>query len=205
MQSTAEIELESKNCHSKIGHFMRLINSPTRLTTNSGLEFVVRPSKPSDRQGLAFLLTHMSPEDMHFRFLTPAHRISNDVLQMMTDVDHQHSVNLLAVDRDTFIPVASLLIAADNTGQDVEVAMAVQAHFKHRGLSWTLLEYAIENLRHCGFHHLLSIEMRENGAAIDLEKEMGFRAQPFPGDPGLTLLELDLCQTADRAVVMHGP
>lgn len=164
-----------------------------RVTTQSGLEVLVRPSRPSDRQGLAFLLTHMSPEDMRFRFLTAAHRVSNNVLEMMTKVDHERVENLLAVDRDTHIPIASLLLAADDNGEDVEIAMAVQAHFKGKGLSWALLEYAIGALRRSGFKRLHSIEMRENGTAIQLEREMGFISRPFPGDPGLTLLELDLC------------
>lgn len=166
--------------------------NPVRLKTHSGFEFLVRPVRPDDRQGLAFLLTHMSPEDMRFRFLTPAHRISNNVLEMMSRVDHERVENILAVDRDTHIPIASLLLAADVKMQDVEVAMAVQAHYKGKGLSWTLLEYAIDRLRAAGFERLQSIELREHDAAITLEKEQGFVSSPFPDDPGLTLLELDL-------------
>lgn len=170
----------------------RLSKEPARLKTRTGLEFIVRPARADDRQGMAFLLTHMTPEDMYFRFLTPAHRVSNNVLEMMTNVDHDSVENLLAIDRDTHIPIASLLLAADANREDVEIAMAVQSHFKEKGLSWTLLEYAIGLLRERGFKRLHSVELREHSAAISLEKEMGFTSRPFPGDPALTLLELDL-------------
>ena len=87
-----------------------------------------------------------------------------------------------------------LLLAADENREDVEIAMAVQSHFKEKGLSWTLLEYTIGLLRNRGFKRLHSVELREHSAAINLEKEMGFISRPFPGDPALTLLELDLGQ-----------
>ena len=178
----------------KPGELSRLCREPARLRTRTGLEFIVRPARPDDRQGMAFLLTHMTPEDMYFRFLTPAHRVSNNVLEMMTNVDHDSVENLLAIDRDTHIPIASLLLAADENREDVEIAMAVQSHFKEKGLSWTLLEYAIGLLRDRGFKRLHSVELREHSAAINLEKEMGFTSRPFPDDPALTLLELDLGQ-----------
>lgn len=179
----------------RAGDFARLPKHPVSLKTNADLEFVVRPARPDDRQGMAFLLTHMAPEDMRFRFLTPAHRISSDVLEMMTKFDPERVQNLLAVDRDTHIPIASALLAADDAMEELEIAMAVQAHYKDKGVSWTLLDHVINCARQMGFNRLLSVELREHAAAIRLEREMGFSISSFPGDPTLTLLELDLQKT----------
>jgi hypothetical protein len=63
-------------------------------------------------------------------------------------------------------------------------------------MSWTFLKYVIEQARQNGIRKLQSIESRENHAAIELEKEMGFSARSYPGDATLMLLEFDL--TADH-------
>lgn len=164
----------------------------TLLKTHTELEFLVRPARPDDRQGLAFLFSQLTPEDIHFRFLTPLHRVPNDVREQMTHVDHIHVENFLAFDRDTNVPIASAMLAADDQMEEAEVALAVHSHFKHKGVSWTLLNYVTEQARAKGIKRLRSLEHRSHSAAIELQREMGFTARAYPEDQALILLERDL-------------
>lgn len=164
----------------------------TLLKTRTGLEFFVRPARPDDRQGAAFLFSQLTPEDLHFRFLTPFHEVPNDVREQMTHLDHTHAENFLAFDRDNNIPIASAVLAADDQMQIAEVALAVHSHFKHKGLSWKLLDYVCRQARNKGIKTLRSLEHRSHSAAIELQREMGFIARAYPDDTTLILLERDL-------------
>jgi acetyltransferase len=59
-----------------------------------------------------------------------------------------------------------------------------------------MLKHAARFAKAHGIATLQSIENRDNHAAIDLEREMGFTAKPYPDDPTLMLVEADLtCAT----------
>ncbi len=84
------------------------------------------------------------------------------------------------------------MVGANDDKSEAEVAIVVRSDYKHRGMSWTFLKYVIEQARQSGIKKLQSIESRQNHAAIELEKEMGFSARSCPGDATLMLLEFDL-------------
>lgn len=163
-----------------------------QLTTNSGLNLNVRPASPDDERALADLFGNVSPEDLRFRFLSSLKKVGPELLHQLADVDHDRTENLLAFDARDQRLAATAMVAMDEAMENAEVAVAVRSDLKGQGLGWALLGHACDYASARGIKRVYSVESYENRAAISLEKEMGFSASPFPGEPSLTLLTKQL-------------
>jgi len=169
-----------------------IVSNSMPLTTRTGFEFHVRPVEPSDKDALAEFFTHVSREDLRFRFLSPIPEVRDSRLDDLVNVDHDHKEDYLAFDIDDKTIIASAMVGANDDKSEAEVAIVVRSDYKHRGMSWTFLKYVIDQARQSGIKKLQSIESRQHHSAIELEKEMGFSARSCPGDATLMLLEFDL-------------
>ena len=159
------------------------------LETRTGFRFLVRPARPDDEAALAEFFANVTPEDRRFRFLTAVRDVGHSFLQRMTEVDHERTEDFLAFAEDGRTILASAMIAADERLERAEVAMAIRSDHKRRGISWSLLEHVARYATARGIRTLESIEARDHHEAIALEREMGFEATEFPGDPSLVLLQ----------------
>ena len=166
------------------------------LETRSGLRFHVRSAAPEDEAALGEFFTHVTPDDLRFRFLSPLRRVGHDLLAPLVRVDHTQTENLLAFDADTGTLIATAMIAADPTLARAEVAIATHAEYKRKGLGWTLLAHVADYARARGIGTIESIESRDHRETIGLEQEMGFEASPYPGDATLVLLSKKLDRRA---------
>jgi N-acetylglutamate synthase-like GNAT family acetyltransferase len=162
------------------------------LTTRSGFQFAVRPASADDEADLARLFARLTHEDLRYRFLSPLKRVGPDVLAMMTHVDHKQTESFLAFDASNGQLIANAMLAASPNNEKAEVALAVDGDYKHRGVSWTLLQHVMQAAKARGIKKLQSIEDRGHKAAIALEREIGFKARSYPGDATLMLLEAEL-------------
>jgi acetyltransferase len=166
------------------------------LTTRGGYEFHVRSATPSDEVALEEFFTHVTLDDLRFRFLNAIQKVGHSQLEGLVNVDHGRTENFLAFDIAGGFMVATAMMAADEKLEGAEVAIAVRSDFKHRGISWTLLEHVARYAASRGFKTIESIESRENHQAIELEREMGFKAMACPGEPTLIIV---------RATLSHSP
>ena len=171
-----------------------LDQADTTLTARTGFEFEVRPAHPSDEPALAEFFTHVEKDDLRFRFLSGLSTVGHHLLAMMTDVDHERTENILAFDADGKTIIASAMLATDADGKRAEVAMAIREDYKLKGISWTLLEHITHIAKAKGIKTLESIEARDHHEAIEMEREMGFKAFALPGDATLMVLRADLDQ-----------
>lgn len=160
------------------------------LTTWTGFEFMVRSATPVDESALAALFAQVTDEDRRFRFLTSVKKVGSDFLQRLTHVDHLRTEDFLAFDGGTLI--ASAMLAADEAMERAEVAIAIRADYKHRGVGWALLAHVAREARRRGIRILESVECRDSREAIALEEEMGFTATVHPNDSTLVLLQKKL-------------
>lgn len=167
--------------------------SGIQARTHKGVDLVVRAASPADADAIERCYAGVSREDLRFRFLTAVREVGADQIAAMAHPDHNHGETLLAFRADQpDPPVAVAVIAGDDRGEIAEVAISVVAAIRGQGVAWTLLEQAARVARALGYRQLQSIESRDNRAAIDLEKEMGFEILPYPGDPTLLLVRADL-------------
>ena len=165
------------------------------LTTRAGLTFHVRPARPADEAALAEFFTHVTPEDMRFRFLGGVREVCHERLVAMTHIDHRQTENFLAFAEDGKTIVATAMLACDDSLEKGEVAISIRAEYKHRGVGWELLRHIARFADAKGVKSLESIESRQNHEAIELEREQGFVTEPYPGDAALVLIRKQIPQT----------
>lgn len=164
-----------------------LESAAAELETRSGFRFQVRPAGPDDEAALAAFFDSVTAEDLRFRFLSAVKHVPREQLAQMARIDHRRTEHLLAIGSDGEV-IATAMLAADPSLDRAEVAMAIRPAFKHKGISWTLLEHAATVAQRRGIGLLESIEAADHREAIELEREMGFAARPYPGDATLVLL-----------------
>lgn len=171
---------------------MNTANWSRDLQTRTGFLFHVRPVGPDDEAALGEFFSHVTPDDLRFRFLSSVNVVSHGQLSAMIDVDHRQKENFLALDRDGTTIIATAMLACDPALTVGEVAISIRPDFKGRGVSWELLEHVAHFAEALGVATLQSIESNANHAAIELEREMGFTARAYPGDHTLMLVERKL-------------
>jgi N-acetylglutamate synthase-like GNAT family acetyltransferase len=161
------------------------------ITTRTGFHFEVRPARPDDEPTLAEFFTHVTPEDLRFRFLGGVKEVSHERLVAMTRSDDPHTHNFLAFSADGIL-IAVAMLASDAADRNGEVAICIHADCKHLGVGWELLGYIANYAEELGLDAIESIESRENRAAIEVERNMGFTVTTDPDDATLVLVRREL-------------
>lgn len=166
--------------------------APEIVTTRTGFRFSVRPAAPSDEEALGAFFSHVTPDDLRFRFLSGIKTVSHDRLVAMTDIDHRQTENFLAFVDDEAEIIATAMLACDAEMKTGEVAIVIRPEYKGKGVSWDLLHHVTAYAKAKGLSTIQSIEDRSSHAAIDMEREMGFVASSYPGDATLVLVQKNL-------------
>jgi GNAT superfamily N-acetyltransferase len=158
------------------------------LMTRTGFEFRVRQAEPEDDGTIKEFFGHVSRADLRFRFLSAVQTVSPAQVSMLAHPDHQFSESFLAFTADGSMMIATGMLACDTEFDRGEVAIAIRADHKRRGVGWELLAHIARVAEAKGLKTLESIESRDNHDAIELERDMGFIAREYPGDPTLVLV-----------------
>ena len=161
------------------------------LVTRTGFEFAVRPAEPADEAALGAFFTHVVPEDLRFRFLTGITSVGNGV-GAVTSIEHGLTENFLAVGKEQSDIIAIATLACDEAMQVGEVAIAIRSDYKSRGISWDFLAHLAACAKAKGLATVQSVESSEHHVAIDMERQPGFVAAPYPGDSTLTIVQRQL-------------
>lgn len=162
------------------------------LVTRTGFYFHVRPAAPSDEPALSDFFTHVTSDDLRFRFLSGIRQVGHDRLVEMTSIDHRRTENFLAFEHGKPDILATAMLACDEAMQIGEIAIAIRSDYKARGISWDLLAHVAEYAKAKGLTTIQSIESSANHAAIEMERQMGFVATQYPGDATLMLVSRQL-------------
>ena len=162
------------------------------LATRTGFQFHVRPVRPADEDIIAEFFTHVTRDDLRFRYLTGLNEIGHARVAALANVDHKADENFLAFADDGGTMVATAMLACEPDLDKAEVAIVVHKDFKEKGIGWELLAYVARFAEAKGVKTLQSIESRSNHAAIELERDMGFTASAYPGDPSLVLVTREI-------------
>lgn len=166
-------------------------DSSSALATRTGFHFDVRRARPEDEPILAEFFTHVTPDDLRFRFLGGVKAVSHERLVAMTRSDDSRIHNFLAFSVDGLL-IAVATLACDQPRRHGEIAICTRTDHKHLGVSWELLAHIAKYAERLGLDTIESIENRENHAAIELERDMGFTVTTYPDDPALVLVRRQL-------------
>lgn len=161
------------------------------FVTRTGLKIVVRTVGPDDDAILDDLFHHVSPQDLHFRFLAGMKEVPPQQIREMTHVDHRTAETYIGFLEDN-TPVATAMLAREGSDGRGEVAISVRADYRDHGIGWGMLAFVVGRARAWGLKVIESIESRVNHDAIELEKNMGFTTSPYPDDPTLLLVTKEL-------------
>ena len=162
------------------GHLMK--QQSQTLSTRTGFVFHVRPTRPADAPTVAEFFTHVTREDLRFRFLTSLDAVGPARITALTHVDHRWSENFLAFTHDGSMMIATAMLACDSGFERGEVAIAIRKDFKQHGIGWALLAHIARFADAKGVKVLEAIESRDNHAAIEVERNMGFMVKADPDD-----------------------
>lgn len=158
------------------------------LSTRAGFRFLVRPAHPDDEAGLAEFFTHVTPEDLRFRFLTTVREVGHDRLAAMTKIEDRQTENFIAFTDDGNTIIAAGTLACDAALEKGEVAISIRSEFKHRGVGWELLRHICKFAESKGVKAVESLEDRQNHEAIEIELDQGFEVNACPDDARLVVL-----------------
>jgi len=164
------------------------VTAAMQIPTRSGVQLNVRAATEADEPALVAFFDKVSDSDRRFRFLTAAAHVSHDQLEPLVHADHFHSESFLALDAKSDEIVGSALLAADAAMDTAEIAVSIRADYKGKGVGWALLDLLGREAEQRGIRRVISIESRENHAAIEMEREKGFVPEPCDGDPTLVIL-----------------
>jgi len=164
------------------------VSDSITLATRSGIELEVRPARESDEAELAAFFERVSDEDRRFRFLSAAGHVGHEQLEPLVHTDHFRTESWLAFNRASGQLVASGLLACDGPLDTAEIAISVCGNHKGKGIGWAMLDFLARQAEARGCRRAISIESRENHAAIEVERERGFVPEPLEGDSTLVVL-----------------
>lgn len=159
-----------------------------QLVTRSGISLSVRPATEADEATLSAFFDAVSDEDRRFRFFAAGEHVSHEQLDPLLHADHFRSESFLGFDAASGELIASALLACDGGLDTGEIAVSIRSDYKGKGVGWALLDLLAREAQRRGVRRVISIESRDNHAAIELEREKGFVPEPFDGDPTLVVL-----------------
>jgi acetyltransferase len=110
------------------------------MTTRSGIELLLRRATEDDAAALTAFFDKVSDEDRRFRFFAAGEHVSPDQLEPLIHADHFRTESFVAFDKATGELVCSGLLASDKALDTAEVAVSVAAHYRGKGVAWTMLD-----------------------------------------------------------------
>lgn len=167
---------------------------PTRqAVARDGTALVIRPLLASDRQELARGYQQLSEESRRRRFFSPPSRLSEALLDYLTELDFDRHVAFGAQLRDDperqGIGVARWIRdRADPTR--AEAAVTVADRWQGRGIGTQLLSTLVEVAAERGITTFVADVLWENKAFLETLRRLGARVES--SEPGVARVEFDL-------------
>jgi RimJ/RimL family protein N-acetyltransferase len=152
------------------------------LVLHTGRIVRFRALHATDRAIYERAVMDLSPRSRYLRFFAPLPRLSERLLDQMTQADgHQHVAYVaLTPDEATAVGVVRYIRDARDP-QTGEVAIAVADEWQRGGLGGQLLTQTVEHARLAGLESLTATTLRENSGAARLLQMLGFSAEGASG------------------------
>jgi acetyltransferase len=143
----------------------------------------IRPIRPEDEPLLHHLAAHMTSEDLRLRFFTPVRGLTHTVAARLSQLDYDREMALIALYHGAALGAVHFFADPDN--RRAEYAIAVRSDWQGRGVGYLLMNRLIDIARERGIHELTGEILRENGAMLQMCRELGFTIAPQRIDPVL--------------------
>jgi GNAT superfamily N-acetyltransferase len=150
---------------------------------------VLRPLRRDDREGIRRAFDRLSPESRYRRFFVSLRELSDGLLDVLTDVDHDHHEALVAVDpvSEEIVGVARYVRMPAQPDR-AEASVAVIDDWQGRGLGTALLERLVGRARDMGVSRFVAFTQADNRRAVEVMSQLGPTTSSLRGE----LVELDI-------------
>lgn len=170
--------------------------------TKTGLPILIRPIQPEDASLFLDLFSTLSPTSVYHRFFAPIKEISPDMLAMLTQVDYDRHMALVALDRS--VDAERMLgvgrIIKDPATSVAEFAVLVGDPWQGVGIGAQLLLLLLKIARDQGIEKIWGTVLRENRQMLNLGKKLGFH-MTHNSEDGTYDLTFDIISWTDRETV----
>lgn len=162
-------------------------------TLADGTRVLVRPLLPGDRAELAAGYEQLSPASRRRRFFATPDRLSEHVLDYLTNLDYRthFAWAAFALDEPDSPGIAVARYICDHRDATVaEIAVTVLDRYQHRGLGTLLTQLLADVAVRNGVRSFVSYVLWENAEAVARLRDEGARISP--AEPGMARIEIDL-------------
>lgn len=151
---------------------------------NNGVQIMIRPLEPKDRELEFSFIKDLSPESRHFRFLCTMNEPSQGLLDQLLDLDYRKRMAYVAltVEEGQLCEIGVARYAALEPGQICESAVVVADKWQRLGLATKLMKHLIEAARVNGFEQMISVDSATNSHMHRFAEALGFECAPDPLD-----------------------
>jgi RimJ/RimL family protein N-acetyltransferase len=143
------------------------------LTLPNDRRLHIRPLQRCEHETIRAFYARLSPRTRYLRFFSPMPTLPDSVLRLLTCVDHQRSLALVAENGTTGRDVVGLASFGAIDGDRVEVALVVRDDWQHQGVGLQLASRVLQAAEERGFHRFLVNVTSDNVAIRRLLKHVG--------------------------------
>jgi acetyltransferase len=166
------------------------------LVLADGREVSVRPVRPEDAAEIAQAILEGDPETLRARFLGPAPRPSERLLETLTRLDLVEHFALIAHASDGLgVALARYGTSATAAEGTAEVAVVVRPGWRRVGLGRALVAMLAERAEECGLTRFSAIFWADNDAIGDWVRGLGAQVRV---EDGVAAMILDLAEARAR-------
>lgn len=163
------------------------------VVIRDGRTLLLRPIRPEDESRVQQLFASLSPEEIRMRFQYCMKHLSHDLAARLTQIDYDREMALVLEEKNNRQEgrlLGSVRIIADPDNEEAEFAILLLGEATGIGLGAMLLSRIVEYAGKRGIQKLFGHVLAENTRMLHLADRFGFAIRPFPGEPGMRLVEL---------------
>ncbi len=165
-------------------------------TSRSGKRLLIRPIRPEDADLLVELFHSLSPSTVYFRFFQHIRELSPDMLAILTQVDYDRHMALVAIDlsegRERMLGVARIIADPDLSYSEFSIVIGDQ--WQGQGIGEQLLYYLLKVAKQQGARKIWGTVLPENTNMLRLARKLGFETK-FDREENAYQLHIDLTTT----------
>jgi RimJ/RimL family protein N-acetyltransferase len=162
-----------------------------RVTLRDGRVALVAALHPDDRRRYLTGVSHMSPESLYRRFMTPMSRLSESELRYLLEIDHRDHEALLAVDEEAGEAVGVARFVRLERPELAEAAIIVVDDWQGNGLGKAMLRVLAQRACELGITRFEATVLGDNRPMLALLHSLG-EPELASRDGGSVVMEVPL-------------
>ena len=163
--------------------YPKSLEEPAR--SREGRAVLLRPIRPEDEAAQQVLLSHMTPEDLRFRFFRYVAELRHLEMARFTQIDYDREMAFIATAPGPDGVPETLGVVRTVTNPEnhaAEFSVLVRSDLKGRGLGSILMRKMIRYCRERGTAVMVGQVLSENIDMLRTARHLGFTSRPRPDD-----------------------